>query len=53
MLRRSREKALVDASYNRFTWNDAKDLPTWFLDDEMKHNKPQLPVPEALLEQVL
>jgi AdoMet-dependent rRNA methyltransferase SPB1 len=52
MLRRSREKALVDASYNRFTWNDKKDLPTWFLDDEMKHNKPQLPVPEALLEQV-
>lgn len=52
MLRRSREKALVDASYNRFTWNDAKDLPAWFLDDEMKHNKPQLPVPEALLEQV-
>ena len=52
MLRRSREKALVDASYNRFTWNDSKDLPTWFLDDESKHNKPQLPVPEALLEQV-
>ena len=52
MLRRSREKALVDASYNRFTWNDQKDLPAWFLDDEMKHNKPQLPVPEALLDQV-
>ena len=52
MLRRSREKALVDASYNRFTWNDSKDLPAWFLDDEMKHNKPQLPVPEALLDQV-
>ena len=53
MLRRSREKALVDASYNRFTWNDQKDLPAWFLDDEMKHNKPQLPVPEALLDQVI
>ena len=52
MLRRSREKALVDASYNRFTWNDSKDLPTWFIDDECKRNKPQLPVPEALLEQV-
>lgn len=53
MLRTSKRKALVDASYNRFAWNDPKDLPSWFLDDEMRHNKPQLPVPAALLEQVL
>eukprot|EP01042_Synura_sphagnicola_P000763 gene763-847_t len=52
MLRRSRQKALVDASYNRYAWNDAIDLPEWFIDDEMKHNKPQLPVPNALLEQI-
>ena len=52
MLRKSRKKALVDASYNRFAWNDAKDLPTWFMDDENKHNKPQIPIPPALLEQI-
>lgn len=52
MLRRSKQKALVDASYNRFSWNDAKGLPPWFVDDEMKHNKPQLPVPEALMNQI-
>jgi AdoMet-dependent rRNA methyltransferase SPB1 len=52
MLRRSKQKALVDASYNRFSWNDSKDLPTWFVDDEMKHNKPQLPVPDALMNQI-
>ena len=52
MLRRSKQKALVDASYNRFAWNDTKDLPSWFMDDEMKHNKPQLPIPEALLNQI-
>jgi AdoMet-dependent rRNA methyltransferase SPB1 len=52
MLRRSKQKALVDASYNRFAWNDAKGLPPWFVDDEMKHNKPQLPVPEALMNQI-
>lgn len=52
MLRKSRQKALVDASYNRFAWNDPKDLPAWFLDDESKHNKPQLPIPAALLEQI-
>jgi AdoMet-dependent rRNA methyltransferase SPB1 len=52
MLRNSRKKALVDASYNRFSWNDPKGLPAWFQDDEMRHNKPQLPIPQALMEQV-
>eukprot|EP00598_Pedospumella_elongata_P007719 CAMPEP_0184985432 /NCGR_PEP_ID=MMETSP1098-20130426/14107_1 /TAXON_ID=89044 /ORGANISM="Spumella elongata, Strain CCAP 955/1" /LENGTH=988 /DNA_ID=CAMNT_0027509517 /DNA_START=56 /DNA_END=3022 /DNA_ORIENTATION=+ len=52
MLRHSKKKALVDASYNRFAWNDPKNLPSWFADDEMRHNKPQLPIPNALLEQI-
>jgi AdoMet-dependent rRNA methyltransferase SPB1 len=52
MLRKAKQKALVDASYNRFAWNDPKDLPSWFLDDEIRHNKPQIPVPGALLDQV-
>ena len=42
MLRHSKKKALVDASYNRYAWNDGKDLPSWFQDDEMRHNKPQV-----------
>jgi hypothetical protein len=52
MLRHSKKKALVDASYNRFAWNDPSNMPSWFLDDEMRHNKPQLPIPNALLEQI-
>lgn len=52
MLRQSRKKALVDASYNRYSWNDPTGLPSWFEDDEMRHNKPQLPVPQALIDQV-
>jgi AdoMet-dependent rRNA methyltransferase SPB1 len=52
MLRRGRRKAIIDASYNRFTWNDNTELPSWFTDDEMKHNKPQIPIPPALLEQI-
>ena len=42
MLRRSKAKELVDASYNRFAWNDAGDLPEWFVDDEEKHFRPQV-----------
>lgn len=49
MLRKSKAKALVDASYNRFAWNDPQDLPEWFIDDENRHYRPQLPIPEALL----
>ena len=49
MIRRSKEKAFVDASYNRYAWNDPSDLPEWFVDDENKHYRPQLPIPPALL----
>lgn len=48
MLRRSRAKEIVDASYNRYAWNDAADLPSWFVDEEKKHNRPQLPIPKSL-----
>jgi AdoMet-dependent rRNA methyltransferase SPB1 len=49
MLRRSKEKAFVDASYNRYAWNDPEGLPEWFVDDENRHYRPQLPIPPALL----
>jgi AdoMet-dependent rRNA methyltransferase SPB1 len=49
MLRKSKQKALVDASYNRFAWNDPEDLPEWFVDDETRNYRPQLPIPEALV----
>ena len=52
MLRQSRAKALVDASYNRFAWNDPEDLPDWFLDDENRHYRPQLPIPQALIDKI-
>jgi AdoMet-dependent rRNA methyltransferase SPB1 len=52
MLRRSKTKALVDASSNRFSGNDPTDLPEWFLDDENRRYRPQLPVPSALLEKM-
>lgn len=52
MLRKSKAKALVDASYNRYAWNDPSDLPEWFVDDENRHYRPQLPIPDALLQKM-
>ncbi len=49
MLRKSKEKALVDASYNRYAWNDPQGLPDWFVDDENKNYRPQLPIPPELM----
>jgi AdoMet-dependent rRNA methyltransferase SPB1 len=49
MLRKSKAKALVDASYNRYAWNDPTDLPEWFVDDENRHYRPQLPIPPELM----
>jgi len=52
MLRRSKAKSLVDASYNRYAWNDPVDLPDWFVDEEKKHYRPQLPIPQALIDKM-
>ncbi|KAL3797501.1 hypothetical protein HJC23_009865 [Cyclotella cryptica] len=52
ILRKSKEKAMVDASYNRYAWNDPQGLPDWFVDDENKHYRPQLPIPPELLEKM-
>jgi len=52
ILRKSKEKAMVDASYNRYAWNDPSDLPDWFIDDENRHYRPQLPIPPELVEKM-
>jgi AdoMet-dependent rRNA methyltransferase SPB1 len=42
---RQRSKAsLIDDSYNKWTFADKSALPTWFADDEGRHNTPQTPI---------
>ena len=52
MLRNSKAKSLVDASYNRYSWNDPEGLPDWFQDDESKNYRPKLPIPPALIAKI-
>jgi AdoMet-dependent rRNA methyltransferase SPB1 len=47
MLRKKSRNAIIDAAYNRYAFNDAEDLPSWFVEDENMHNKPQMPVTKA------
>ena len=40
-------RALVDDSFNKYTFRDTDGLPEWFLDDEGKHSKPHRPISAA------
>jgi len=51
MRRHTTAKALVDASYNRYSFNDDY-LPQWFLKDERQHFQPQLPITKAEVDQI-
>ncbi|KAG1714277.1 pre-rRNA processing protein FTSJ3 [Nymphon striatum] len=39
---------IIDASYNRYTFND-KNLPSWFTENEEKHCRKQIPVSKELM----
>lgn len=45
MLRKKNRLELIDKAYNRYAFNDdPKNLPSWFVEEESKFNKPILPV---------
>ena len=49
----NREKTktqLINDGFNRYSLNSKEGLPTWFLDDESKHYKPNIPVTKEAIE---
>lgn len=49
----NREKTksqLIDDGFNRYALNSKDELPAWFLDDEAKHYKPNLPVTKEAMD---
>ncbi|CAI2164310.1 11166_t:CDS:10 [Funneliformis geosporum] len=48
--RQKTKEDLIDEGFRRHTFNDRKGLPSWFLDDEMKHNKVNLPITKEAVE---
>ena len=45
MMRKKQRETIIDSTYNRFSFNDEDtNLPSWFLDDEKKHNIINLPI---------
>lgn len=42
---------LIDAAYNRWTFDPQEGLPDWFTEEECKYNKPELPISKELMNQ--
>ncbi|KAL6053823.1 pre-rRNA processing protein ftsj3 [Balamuthia mandrillaris] len=51
MLSKKRKRDMIDDAYNRWSFND-ENLPKWFVEDEERHNKPELPVTKAEIEEM-
>jgi AdoMet-dependent rRNA methyltransferase SPB1 len=49
----NREKTktqLINDGFSRYSLNSKEDLPSWFLDDESKHYKPNIPVTKEAVQ---
>ncbi|GAM28168.1 hypothetical protein SAMD00019534_113440 [Acytostelium subglobosum LB1] len=51
MLRKKMKQDMIDDAYNRYAFND-DNLPTWFEEDEGRHNKPQTPITKEMVEEI-
>lgn len=49
MVNKKTRMALIDGAYNKRTFDDG-ELPSWFIEDENKHNKPEFPVSKDLMK---
>merc|ERR1719330_1078606 len=47
MLVKKKRERMIDASYNRYAFDDPDDLPSWFVEEEKQHRTPVMPVTKA------
>lgn len=49
-MRKEKKDHIIEDSFNRYAFNDDQDLPSWFINDESMHNKPQLPITKEAVD---
>ncbi|AFZ81672.1 hypothetical protein BEWA_010890 [Theileria equi strain WA] len=49
MINKKTRMSLIDGTYNKRTFDDG-ELPSWFIEDENKHNKQELPISKDLMK---
>ncbi|KAG9289266.1 hypothetical protein G9A89_007511 [Geosiphon pyriformis] len=50
--RQKTKHALIDDGFTRQAFCDKEGLPEWFLEDEKRHNKPNLPITKEAVEAI-
>src|SRR5690606_16913804 len=50
--RKKTKSDLIDDGFTKHAFNDKDGLPAWFLDDESKHNKPNLPITKEAVQAI-
>ncbi|KAI8610255.1 Spb1 C-terminal domain-containing protein [Chytriomyces sp. MP71] len=50
LITKSGKRDVIDDAFNRFAYNDPEDLPSWFTQDENRHNKINLPVTKEAMD---
>eukprot|EP00051_Salpingoeca_urceolata_P020651 m.312523 g.312523 ORF g.312523 m.312523 type:complete len:1565 (-) comp19658_c4_seq13:178-4872(-) len=51
MINRRKKREMIDASYNRYTFND-DPLPVWFDDEEHQHKQPAIPMTKEMSDAI-
>lgn len=50
MLRKKARQEVLDSTYNRYSnFDDQNALPQWFIEDEFKHFRPNIPITKEMV----
>jgi len=50
MLRKKDRLDILNGTYNRFAFDDSDMVPDWFMEEEKKHSRPNLPVTKVEID---